>query len=693
MRFVEGGYSGEVRLTSRLILFALVGCWSVGCGSAPQAHHGVVGLPTAGESIALLLPPGADVCTVSRTGAVSDARRALVRRVSGTGPIAWTAGAPFVAYVEAIQRGYARGAFRAVARVSDLARARQFLEQDAPVRVGFDEESCPSTSRSCWRAHVVDQRTIRLSMGEWDSEIQGAELRCARMAREHPEAIEVGVSRHVAAFGEELGEQLVQLGYDVPGFESELVLEMSDYGITRTERIDVRLDSEAEAVHFVRMLQRESSAAASRRRTRITGEDVMLELGFVWEDLELAERDDQRMRHAQALAAQDQLPLPVRDVDVRNLALVRAQLELHERRMQDTSSNERYGHARALQTLLTRAIQVYPADEWLNGKLAALYLDELHDGAAAAEIATRMLAHGPNDVRAWQLLRRRALSAVGATELRAALIEDGLFDRRSVDDVAEALVGFSGRDYETAEGALEAVGGLAVRSRRMRRLPAPVALPIASVVEALLNFVDEDGPSQHVFMMLEVDATLDQRAWGSPDARVLTWPSGARSIRFGASLTNQPLALREVANGLFEQLNDVDVELVIAAMPMGSDPRELRNRGGATSVRVRAHIEEADLRITESSARADWDALARYVALPFAELEGRLFPPPDMQVEAENETIAAAIVAASEAEPVLQCEHRAAIVECTVSPELDVTRRAWRRVVWPRVLGRSIPSP
>ena len=123
-------------------------------------------------------------------------------------------------------------------------------------------------------------------------------------------------------------------------------------------------------------------------------------------------------------------------------------------------------------------------------------------------------------------------------------------------------------------------------------------------------------------------------------------------------------------------------------MPMGSDPAAEPQR----SIRVAGRIEEADLRVTAASVRPDWNALARYVANPFAELEGRLFPPPDMQVEAESEDVAAAIVAAADQEPVLRCTQRESLVHCAVSPELDVTRRAWRRVVWPRVLGRSIPS-
>ena len=343
---------------------------------------------------------------------------------------------------------------------------------------------------------------------------------------------------------------------------------------------------------------------------------------------------------------------------------------------------------RAAEALLQRALRVYAADEAMNEALAHLLLDELHDGAAAAEIATQALARNPPDPEKWRLLRRRALSSVSADALRDALVEDGVVGRRDAERAAEALVGFSARDYETAEGSLIAARRLERLSRRTRRLRTPIALPIASVVEALLSFVDEDGPSQHVFLMLLVDEGLEQGSWGNEDGRVLTWRQGAQSIRFGAGLTNQPLSLRDVANGLFVDLNDVDVELVIGALPMGSAP----SAEPSASVRVRGRIEEADLRVVAASVRPDWNALARYVALPFAELEGRLFPPPDMQVEAESEEVAAAIVAASEEEPVLRCSRRATRVDCAVSPELDVTRRAWRRVVWPRVLGRSIPS-
>ncbi len=653
-------------------------------------EYSVIGLPTAAESIAQLLPPGADSCTISRVGAVADARRSLVDQVSHAGPVAWSAGAPFVAYAQAIQRGFSRGAYRAVVRVSDIDLARRYLENDAPVRVGFDE-ACPVGARNCWRAQVVDARTIRLSMGEWDSEIQGAELRCARMAREHPEAIEVGVSRHVGHFGPELGEQLVQLGYEVPGFESELVIEASEYGLSRTERVEAQLDSENDALGLIALLRGEADdwAAASRQRTRVSGDRVMFELGFVWEDLELAERDAQRIRQARALAAEDELPLAIQHVDVRNLDVVRHQLSLHNQRIQNSQGNTRRGHVRAAQALLEQTLRVFPADAALNRRLATLYLEELHDGAAAAELANNMLARNPRDAESWRVLRRRALSSVGAAALRDALVEDGVLDRRTAQDAADALVGFSAADYEDAEGAVRATLQLARFSRRVRPLREAQILPLTSLIESLLNVVDEDGPSQHVFFQLHVDAELEQGGWGNPDGRVLTWQTGSRSVRYGASLTDAPLSVRDVANGIFHRLNDVDVELLIAAVPMG---RELSDPA-LSSVRIRGRIEEADFRLTHASVRVDWDAFARYIALPFAELEGRLFPPPDMSLQAEDSRSAEAIAAATEYEPVLECTASGVDVDCTVSPELDVTRRAWRRIVWPRVLGRSIPSP
>ena len=674
----------------RLRAVAIVSCvaLSVGCGSSAPARA-PLGLPTAGESIAHLLPPGADSCTISRTGAVPDLRRGLVRRVSHASPVAWTPGAPFEAYAEAAQRGAHGRAYRAVARVSDLALARRFLEEDAPVRVGFDEQSCPSGAHACWRARVVDERTIRLSMGAWDSEIQGAERRCASLARDHPRAIEVGVARHIEHFGHDLGEQLIELGY-VPGFETEMVLEMSEHGLTRTETVDAPVDSEEEAIDLIESLQGGLDAwlAASHRHTRVGVDEILVELSFVWEDLQLAERDEQRIRHARALAAQDELPLAIHDVDVRNLPLVRMQLALHLERMADSVGAARRGHLQSAVMLLERALRVYPADEALSLQLARLYVEELHDGGAAAELATQVLARNPTDPETWRVLRRRALSSVGTDALRDALVEDGVVDRRTAADAAEALVGFAGSDYEIAEGAWAAVGRMSRMARRTQRV-ADVEIPIVSAVETLLNAVDEDGPSQHVFLALLVDDRLEQGGWGSDTGRVLTWPVGTRSVRFGASLTDAPFVLRDVANGLFHDLGEVDVELVIAAVPMGED------LGGTStsSVRIRARVQDASLRVSAASMRVDWEALVRYVALPFAELEGRLFPPPDMSIDAESEQVAEAIVAASEVEPVLRCTRRGRVVDCATSPELDVTRRAWRRVVWPRVLGRAIPSP
>ncbi len=628
------------------------------------------------------LPAGGDGCVVARVGAVPERRRALVAQLSVASSVAWAPGAPVVAYAETSQRRPSGRSVRALLRVSDPNQARRWLVERAPVRVVFGSDARCEEGWRCWRART-EGSVIALELGPWDSSLPGVERACGDAVRRAPDALEVARVAVESPFHAELSGPRYLVGV------VELV--PSEHGLRwRRRMFRPRTLPPQEFEWFVDLqseMERERIVASRSVRRWQRGDTHHTEIDYVWEDLELAREDRRRMREALAEEAREELPLPVESVDVSDVRALWHQVALHRRRMERGSEGARMGHALQLRQLLMRAHEAFPEDEELARALVRVLLEELNDGEAAVSVATAMLGAGVSDASSWRLLRRRAMAAVGVESLTGALIEDGVVGRRAAPRAAGALVHFR-EDYELAEAAWIAAQESRGLARRMRRVGS-ARLPVASLVDTLVVLADPDGPAKSIHAFLRLEAELEPSAAGTPEARVLTWVDRGGTWRAGAERLDGPDHLRGLGRGLFRELPDgAEMELLVAAVPFDG---RLDEPAGA--VRVAGRLLEGDFVVTRASVGLDWEAVAHWLAGPFEQLQPRLFPPPEFAIEASDAAEAQALTERASREPVLRCRAEGSLVRCGGSPQLDATRRAWRRVVWPKLEGQAIRKP
>jgi len=601
----------------------LVACGGASVRDVPDLPLHV---PDDAERLATELPAGADACVIARPGALPVTSRPLAQRLSAGGRLAWTP-APVAVYAEASQVGSTgRKSVVIRMRVADLDETRTFLSEHAPVEVRFDvpEPACPGPE--CWRfrAEVVDQDTLLVRRGPWDTGRRGVEAECVLALRDRRDAYEVAVRNPVPL----LAELDFESGLPV---QVETRLEPREGGVRHVQRVR---DDEG-AFDFPLLdedgLPQLDVLATRTRRVRLD-DGVVTYTDVAWEDLRLALDDARRMDQAIARERHEAIPQDVEQVDVADPDALREQLEL--RRAQLAQSGERTD-AEPLRRLLERARDETPEDHELAGELHALLLDPLGDGQSAFELAEAVLGDEPYDPREWQLRRRQAAAILGASRLGPLLVEDGVVARRDADAAAEVLARLEAiGDYEWAEGAWvasSALGSRAPRGRPVRR----GELPLVSLVETALMLaedVEHETPSMSVYAVLRTRG-VDVGATGPEEARVLTWADGAERVRVGAGATDAPDFLRGLGRGMVDGLEDARVSLMLALVPFGGAPEAPASvvvlEGRVSGERL--VVERAAGRGTARTVR-DFGAVARLLGEPFAELESRLFPLPDLEV-------------------------------------------------------------
>ncbi len=661
------------KTTAALVRLAFVGVWWLGCGG-PQVTltHPMLRTPDAAAALAARLPLGADACAVARRGAVSERRRALLAPMSAGGPLMWSSG-PFSAYAEARRSNHTgQRALRVLLRVDDMHDARLWLTERAPVAVEWStRDECASGEAECWQLHArsLDERTILVSQGIWDARDTGEETRCARLALEHPEAFEVSARREGSVV-----ESIGGGGYA----RTQTHLEPTSDGIEQHESIYVDIDADMELL--MDLLQRandSTQSSATRTRREPTEDGWNLRTTFAWEDLELSAEDERRARAAMMHEQREGQPVPVERVTLTNRDLVWQQVQLRRTRLAQTRNQDlRREQAQELGTLLSNALQAHPNDEPFAEELVSVLLDPLGDGHGAAEVAARMATARPENARHWKVVRRRALAVVGVDALRNALVEDGVLNAREAAAAAPMLRSFVA-DYEWAEGAWI----IARRAERIARRPrrAEANLALSSTLETLVTLLlQDDAASEALFVVLTTEETLAPGAHGT-GGRVITWSDGGRSTRVAASTTgHEP---REISRELLVGLDGMTVDLAVFTSPYDEDAPP------SASLRVRGRITGAEFQMTDATTlrlgrrTVQWGRVPGLLATPFEGLSSRLFPPPELEVEFSSEAAATAAAEAAATEPVLECTRFEATLECGASPELDATRRAWRRVV------------
>jgi len=691
-------YSADVLRTIVLWLI-VVGGTSCGTSATPPP---IYRLDSPGRDaaarLAARLPSGADSCAVARVADVSARRRPLLRELSSIDAFAWAPGAPTLALAQVGRRGPdGRESRRVLLHVDDVDAARRWVVDEAPLRVLWvEEDPCRTGARECrrWHARALDEHTIQIARGPWagsgggddgyGERGPGTQRRCADLAHRRPEAIELAIER------QGLGVVVDDLGtpFGSPGVDHSVVMIGEPLGVRWEEDLVLPTELPLEVLEVLLETREDSRAsvlaAAATRESRRTAGGVRTIARIRWEDLELARDDAERLRVARVQAERARAPLDPHAIDVTDRALVDRQVALRRELMQQANAGGVPAHAEALKVLLERAVEVHPDDAELVGALVRT-LTELGDGELAARWATHMLEASIGDPEHWRQWRRRALAHVGADALGEALRSDGLARGVDASVAAEVLVAHTSR-YEAAEAAWLASRTFARLGPRPTRI-ASAALPAESAFETMLLALDVEGLARSLHAVLTIDAPLASRVGGALEAPIVSWSEGRRGVRVGASTLASSDGLRgfgiELANGLPE---GATFELTIALLPFGGDPRRpdaiARARG-----RVREGALVVDAFASTPRVALRWENVPRYLAEPLAELESRLFPPPDLELELDSEADALlGIERARSEDAALDCVAREARLRCQATPEREVARRAWRRVVEPWIV-------
>jgi hypothetical protein len=677
-----------VRLAVLLSSMSLLACG----GSPPPGpllHTEPATAPDELDRLLARLPPGADRCAGARIGAVASERRGLVKRLSASSHLAtlsWGSDTPIAAFAEVRQENPTSGrqSTFALLRVSDVSRMRSYLEEHRELRVRWSEGGAACPGADCWRyrAEVVDDRTVRIRRGPWLERGRGTEMRCVDLARRYPDALEIA-SRSAADGLFSSGASSGGLGLDLAS-----VLLPRGSGLRRVERY--RLPDAEMADEIVMLLQNlrddPGGIGAIAEQTKVAHGDMLEVRSDVrWEDLELMAGDEARYREAVALEASALRPLPLTEVVIDDLEMVREQVALRSDTLGDLPPDERASAIRELRELLERAANAHPGQDALVERLVELLL-ELGEAEAAARWAEQVIARGPRDPRAWQVRRRAALARVGEEALAEALVTDGVVGSRRRAREAAAVLARLPREasYEIAEGAWLSAETLATLRVRLR--PARGALPLESLGELLLTVADAVGTSRSVHVRAEGEST--DGAAVHVRSGVVQWTDGRRAVSAGATSTDAPdggyRMLRDVVGGLRGR-----VRVTLALTPIGGD---LSAPEALVAVEGDAHDGVLDLRrasaVEEGRDRTAvrWERARALVGDPLLGYEVRLFPVPNLYVDFADAPEAEAFLDRTADSGVLSCirmVRREAQVRCNASPQRDSTRRAWRRAMAP----------
>ena len=606
--------------------------------------------PEAVDTAAALvgaLPVGAHRCVAARPGAVAAQHRPLLRRLSAGGTFGWTRTGPWRALAHAERRRTLRDRRSEIGRegasVTLLApsvpaeEAITWLEHEAPVRVRRgpvcqsedDREACAQ-----YRVQVLRDGVLRVTRGFWPRDVlAGVEGQCRVVVARHGDAYEVSVTRRPSVPIPALPLPTNREPDDAVGIV-EVVLSPWRDGVARgrRERLPEAVPRELVELVGTSGLGVEGGDAATDIRTTLEGRDLVVHATYVWEDLRLAEDDERRLREAHAAELRRDEPVPLEEVRVEHLATVRAQVELRLARLRAALAPDATQVAE-LRTLLEAGFAAHPHELWLAERLVELLLGPGADPAAAAELATHVVAQGMADPVEWGRRRRGALAFVDEGALAEALEADGVLPRRQAAVAARDLVRAAGvRPYNELERMWLTIDRLARRALPTRPT-GRVALRVDGLGEALL------GASQTAARIRDEErcrvlvwASVSQRE--TDRAAAQTYPLRFDGIARGAVVAgvvdaNEPAAIRMLTQRVVRAVRDGQrVELSFARMAPEAEDVLLRLSGRRDGDRV--------LLDRATPLSVSWNRISRYLADPLGALPVRLFPAPELVVRAED---------------------------------------------------------
>ncbi len=633
----------------RLLFCALVWAFSPACSwsIAPRALQSAHPKQAAESSTADLhdaslrdarelaraLPRDAERCTVVLPGRVALAERPLLSLVSQVDRLPWALRTQVTAYARAelTPRSDRRRVVELIRFAGgSAAQLRKDLTQHADRKWTWDDEpiQCDDVL-TCFaaRARFIDARTVRVSTGDWPYEDGSRGGDCLGLLERFPKAIEVSARR---------GNENPELG------NVERWLTKTESGVQRVER---RFYADARSAERARLKQVTGyndlplmGGVPVQAQFHVEGQTLAQTAHVSWDDLWLVVEDQERLRR---MLQGVETPAKVHDdaIEVADAEQVRAHVDA---RISALEHEEPAGHRESLlslRELLVRARLVHPLDEGLARRLFSLSMFGLDEPRAALVVAETMIAGGSTQALAWELSLRRALAQVDEIKLRQQLVHAHNVSPAEAAKMASSLARAvrAGQDYERAEWAFLIARTLSQRAHAMRLVSAPaLVLSPGLLVRALATLAiaaaepAHEAIGIHVLIMgsdLATDTTKrDDSLWIQR-----TEALGVPALALAATSWDAPqvLALAQA----IDQLAPSTAEIWV-----GFDPLQHPARPG-TLVRLAMHRDEQGFvldRLSKNVAHANWSGLVRQVAEPLMRLQGAVFPPDALSIEARN---------------------------------------------------------
>ena len=417
-----------------------------GVAGSPRAATPRAGAtPAADDPLTELLarlPAGVDRCVLARPSRVAAEQRERVARVSQGEPIAWLRELGVEAYASvSFERSDGPSAALVLARVSLAATAaRELLDRRAGLSLQWSEQPCAEPACGP-RARFVAPGLLSIERGVFPERVgEGAELRCAKLAAQSPDAVEVSAVRNRSL-------------NDLP-LRASTTLRANAAGVHLT-RVEL-MPSMAIASQAAREAEQLAPLYASNVHTQVTDVELVTELDVRFEDLALAEQDEARLRAAELEAdAREQLDaIPASSPEPRAREDVLAELGYRLERASRLSGAQRDAELAAVRALLERTVAAQPDDEGLASLLAELLVTELRDPAAGRAALARFQRPGPGGQRVASLVRQAA-AIEGEGALARELVSQQLVPRARAQSVARDVLARvkTGASYLDAEQA------------------------------------------------------------------------------------------------------------------------------------------------------------------------------------------------------------------------------------------------
>lgn len=391
---------------------------------------------------------------IARPALLPRERSSLIARVSQGEPFAWLAELGLQAYATALRERRdgpsARVSLLWLTHVDD--RARAMLDARAGIALQWSGDA-PCEGTSCpARARALDAHVIRIERAGFPEQADpGAEAQCARLAAHAPSALEVAFTR-----SRRLHEELI----GVP-LRSTTTVTLGSHGV-HVNRVEL-MRSMAEAAlaqqqgGFVERRDAAWDGLATDLRVEQIDSALNSDFDVLWEDLELALRDDARARAVEREAderAAAQLPLDA-PLELGSREAVLAQLAYRQERAERGDAQEKASQLNAARALLDAACAARPEDEGLALLRAELVIAQLKDADAGSKLA-RDGAQRFEALARWQALARGAAALRGESALAAELSAQHLASRRDASKLAHDILERvqRGSDYDDAERAV-----------------------------------------------------------------------------------------------------------------------------------------------------------------------------------------------------------------------------------------------